>query len=342
VPELSAKTSSTPTAASRLGPLVVIGGPTATGKTALAVRLAIELGDTEIVSADSRQVYKGMDIGTAKPSPAERHAVPHHGIDLIEPDERFSVSAYHRHATEALEAIHERGHRALLVGGTGLYLRAVARGLDVEDAPSDPELRAELEREQVRAGGVEAQVERLQRLAPQLAARTDLRNPRRVVRALEVATLAGDRLPGPPRGYPAPVLWLLLRLPRDVHLDRIERRVAGQFAGGLLEEAKRLQKRYPRNAAAFTAFGYWEAFAVLDEAMSREDAIRETIDRTRAYAKRQMTWFRAEDGGHWIDASDDPLPEAMALVSDFFTASAGTSAGTSEGTGEAAPAGTVR
>jgi tRNA dimethylallyltransferase len=273
------------------------------------------------VSADSRQVYKGMDIGTAKPSPAERNAVPHHGLDLVAPDERFSVSAYHRDAMTALQAIHERGHRALLVGGTGLYLRAVARGLDVEDAPSDPELRAELEREQVREGGVAAQVERLQRLAPQLAARTDLRNPRRVVRALEVATLAGDRLPAPPRGYPAPVLWLVLRLPGDAHRERIERRAALQFAGGLLKEAERLQKRYARTAAAFTAFGYWEAFAVLDGALTREEALRETIDRTRDYAKRQATWFRSEEGAHWIDASEDPLPEAMTLVQQFLDAS---------------------
>jgi tRNA dimethylallyltransferase len=300
-----------------VGPLIVICGPTATGKTGLSVRLGLALGDSEIVSADSRQVYKGMDIGTAKASRAERNAVPHHGLDLVRPDERFSVSAYQGHALTALQGIEQRGHRALLVGGTGLYLRAVARGLDVQDGPSDPEVREQLEREQVRAGGLATQVERLQALAPQLAARTDLRNPRRVVRALEIATLAGDRLPPPPRGYPAPVLWIGLRLPADVHRDRIAHRAASQFAGGLLREAQRLQKRYPRNAAAFTAFGYWEAFAVLDGALSREEALDETVARTRAYAKRQLTWFRAEDGVHWIDASGDALPAALALVRDF-------------------------
>ena len=300
-----------------VGPLVVVCGPTATGKTALSIRLALALGETEIVSADSRQVYKGMDIGTAKPTRAERNAVPHHGLDLVRPDERFSVSAYQRAAMTALEGIEERGQRALLVGGTGLYLRAVARGMDVQDGPSDPELRAELEREQVRAGGLAAQVERLRTLAPRLAARTDLRNPRRVVRALEIATLAGDRLPPPPRGYPAPVLWIGLRLPADRHRERIAHRAAGQFAGGLLREAERLQKRYPRNAAAFTALGYWEAFAVLDGALSREEALDETVARTRAYAKRQLTWFRAEEGIHWVDATGDPLPAALALVRRF-------------------------
>jgi len=300
-----------------VGPLIVIGGPTATGKTALSIRLALALGDSEIVSADSRQVYQGMDIGTAKAARSERNAVPHHGLDLVRPDERFSVSGYARLATDALAAIHGRAHRAFLVGGTGLYLRAVARGLDVEDSPSDPALRAELEREQVRAGGVEAQVERLSALAPRLAARTDLRNPRRVVRALEIATLAGDRLPPPPRGYPAPVLWIGLRLPPDVHRQRIANRAASQFAGGLVREAQRLQKRYPRNAAAFTAFGYWEAFAVLDGALSREEAIDQTIARTRDYARRQLTWFRAEEGLHWVDAADDPLPAVLQLVREF-------------------------
>jgi len=298
-------------------PLLVICGPTATGKTALSIRLALALGDTEIVSADSRQVYKGMDVGTAKPTRAERNAVPHHGLDLVGPDERFSVSAYQRHAMAALEGIEQRAQRALLVGGTGLYLRAVARGMDIQDGPADPELRARLEQEQVRAGGLAAQVARLQELAPQLAARTDLRNPRRVVRALEIATLAGDRLPPPPRGYPAPVLWLGLRLRADVHRQRIANRAASQFAGGLLREAGRLQKRYPRNAAAFTAFGYWEAFAVLDGALSRQEALDETIRRTRDYAKRQLTWFRAEEGVAWIDAADDPLPAALAAVRNF-------------------------
>lgn len=307
----------------RVGPLVVIGGATATGKTALAIRLALALGDTEAVSADSRQVYRGMDIGTAKPTRAERNAVPHHCLDLVRPDERFSVSAYQRHAMAALEGIKARGKRALLVGGTGLYLRAVARGMDVQDGPSDPELRERLEREQVRAGGVAAQLERLRQLAPRLAERTDLRNPRRVVRALEVAMLAGDRLPPSPRGYPAPVLWIGLRLPPDIHRERIAHRAAGQFAGGLLREAERLQRRYARNASAFTAFGYWEAFAVLDGELSRDEALDETIARTRAYAKRQVTWFRAEEGIHWIDASEDPLPGTLMLVRDFQAATPG-------------------
>ena len=296
---------------------MVICGPTATGKTTLAIRLALALGDAEIVSADSRQVYTGMDIGTAKPTRAERNAVRHHGLDLVSPDERFSVSAYQRHAMSALQGIETRGHRAVLAGGTGLYLRAVARGIDVQDGPSDPVLRERLEREQVRAGGLAEQVERLRTLAPRLAQRTDLRNPRRLVRALEIAMLAGDRLPPPPRGYPAAVLWLGLRLPAEIHRDRIADRVAGQFAGGLLREAERLQKRYARSAAAFTAFGYWEAFAVLDGALSHEEALDETIARTRAYAKRQLTWFRAEEGIRWIDAAEDPLPAALALARDF-------------------------
>lgn len=301
-----------------LPPLVVICGATATGKTALSIRLALALGGTEIVSADSRQVYRGMEIGTAKATRAQRNAVPHHGLDLVAPDEPFSVSAYQRHALAALAGIHARGHRALLVGGTGLYIRAVARGLDLQEGPSDPGLRVRLEAELAR-DGLPALAERLRTVAPHLAARTDLANPRRVVRALEVATLAGDRLPPPPRGYPAPVLWLGLRLPAEPHRARIANRAAQQFSGGLLQEAARLRKRYPPELPAFTAFGYGEALAVLEKRLSREEALAQTIARTRAYARRQLTWFRAEPGIDWIDASADPLPAALAAVRDFLS-----------------------
>lgn len=300
-----------------LPPLVVICGATATGKTALSIRLALAMGETEIVSADSRQVYRGMDIGTAKATRAERNAVPHHGLDLVVPDEPFSVSAYQRHALAALTAIRGRRRHAFLVGGTGLYLRAVARGLDLQDGPSDPGLRAALEAD-LTEHGLPALAARLRDRAPNLAARTDLANPRRVVRALEIATLAGDRLPPPPRGYPAPVLWVGLRLPPETHRTRIANRAAQQFSGGLLVEAARLKKRYPPELPAFTAFGYGEAFAVLDRRQSQDEALEQTIGRTRAYARRQLTWFRAEPGVHWIDAASDPLPAALAMAREFL------------------------
>ena len=168
-----------------LPPLVVIAGATATGKTRLSLRLAAAIGNVEIVSADSRQVYRGMDIGTAKASHAERASVPHHGLDLVDPDEPFSVSLYQRHALDALAGIARRGRIALLVGGTGLYLRAVARGVPLwRRSPRPAATGAARSGARGRAGWPRSS-RRLGREAPSVAARTDLANPRRVVRALE-------------------------------------------------------------------------------------------------------------------------------------------------------------
>ncbi|CAN5499612.1 tRNA (adenosine(37)-N6)-dimethylallyltransferase MiaA [soil metagenome] len=290
-----------------LPPLVVIGGATATGKTSLSLRLAEALRDAEIISADSRQVYRGMDIGTAKPAPEARRLIPHHGLDLVDPPEPFSVADFQRHALQTLAGIAARGRVAVLVGGTGLYLRAVARGLDLAGDAPDPAARAALESDLAERGLVPLVAE-LRRLAPTLATATDLANPRRVVRALERARTVGDRLPPPPRGYPAPVLWLGLRLEPAAHGDRLAERARGQFDNGLVEEASMLTARYPPDLRAFSAFGYREAFDLLAGQLTREEAVRRTVVRTSQYARRQGTWFRAEPDIHWIDpASALPL-----------------------------------
>ena len=180
---------------------MVIAGATATGKTGLAIRLAEWIAGqgrpAEIISADSRQVFRGLDIGTAKVTAAERARVPHHGLDLVDPDEPFSVAAFVRHARTALAGISERDGVAILAGGTGLYLRAIARGLDADALPNDPEVRARLEAE-LAAHGLDPLVDRLRQLAPTRAGQIDVRNPRRVVRALEIAELQGDA------GVPSP------------------------------------------------------------------------------------------------------------------------------------------
>ena len=297
--------------------LIVIAGATATGKTRLSLRLAAALGNVEIISADSRQVYRGMDIGTAKVTHAERKLVPHHGLDLVDPDEPFSVSLYQRHALDALASIAAHGKVALLVGGTGLYLRAVARGVPLTDAPHDPGLRARLEAD-LAGLGIAALATRLATEAPTLAARTDLANPRRVVRALERATLAGDGLPPDPEGYPAPVLWLGLSVEHATHRVWIANRAAGQYAGGLLREAGGLASRYDPELPALSAIGYREAIEVARGRRTTAEALAETIVRTRAYARRQRTWFRAEPGINWIDAVHDPFPAALVLVRRFL------------------------
>ncbi len=298
-------------------PLLVLAGATATGKTGLSLALADALiaegRAVEIISADSRQVYRGLDIGTAKVGPTERARIPHHGLDLVEPDVPFGVADFVAHATDALEGIARRGAIALLVGGTGLYLRAVGRGLDVDALPFDPALRRRLERELAR-DGLEATVERLRRLAPELAAGIDLRNPRRVVRALEIATLVGDRPRPALRGYAGPSRWLGLRLEQAIHRRWILERARGQFEAGLIEEATRLRERFDRRLLAFSAIGYREAWAVLDGELSQEAAIELDARRNVAFARRQRTWFRSESGIEWLDGAADLLPGALAAA----------------------------
>ena len=299
--------------------LAVIAGATATGKTRLSLRLAASVGGVEIVSADSRQVYRGMDIGTAKVSRSERALVPHHGLDLVEPDESFSVSLYQRHALAALDGIARRGHVAFLVGGTGLYLRAVARGVPFGEAPHDPELRIRLDAE-LADTGLAPLAERLRRVAPAVAARTDLANPRRVVRALERVAITGDVPPPEPTGYPGRVLWLGLAVEHATHRTWIANRAAGQYAGGLVREAAALASRFDPGLPALSAIGYREAIDVAQGRRTEAEALSETIVRTRAYARRQRTWFRAEPDIHWIDAVHDPYPEALRLLRHFLEA----------------------
>jgi tRNA dimethylallyltransferase len=298
-------------------PLVLIGGATATGKTGLAIRLAEWLAGqgrpAEIISADSRQVFRGLDIGTAKVTAADRARVPHHGIDLVEPDQPFSVADFTRHAREVLARLGERDAIAILAGGTGLYLRAVARGLDADALPSDPDLRARLEAE-LAAEGLEPLVDRLRVLAPSQAARIDLRNPRRVVRALEIAELQGDAGPPAPLGYDGPSTWIGLTVEPLTHRRWIEDRARAQFNAGLIDEARALRERFDPGLPAFSAIGYREAWAVLDGELTRDAAIELDARRNVAFAKRQQTWFRSELGIEWLDATNDPFAGATAVA----------------------------
>jgi tRNA dimethylallyltransferase len=299
-------------------PLLVIAGATATGKTGLAIRVATRLiADgipTEIISADSRQVYRGLDIGTAKVTEAERAGIEHHGLDLVEPVEPFSLSNFADHARAALEAIAARRGLAILAGGTGLYLRAVARGIATDALPADPLVRAALEAELLERG-LEPLVERLRGVAPERAARVDLRNPRRVVRALEIAALDGGTGPLPdPRGYPGPVAWIGLSLDRTTHRAWIATRARAQFDAGLIDEAERLRERFDPGLPAFSAIGYREAWAVLDGRLTREAAIDEDSRRNASFAKRQRTWFRAEPDIAWLDANGGPDDQTIAAA----------------------------
>jgi tRNA dimethylallyltransferase len=304
-----------------LAPLLVIGGPTATGKTGLAIWIAERLLargiPAEIVSADSRQVYRGLDIGTAKATADERARVIHHGLDLVEPDQAYSVADFRAHALGALAALGTRGGIGILAGGTGFWLRAVMAGIDTDALPSNAAIRAELEANLV-DDGLAALATRLNALAPALAARTDLRNPRRVVRALEIATVRGDA-PLPARvGYPAPVLGLQLIVEPAAHQRRMLHRARAQFEAGLVDEARSLRERYDPALPAFSAIGYRESWAVLDGECTPEAAIARDARRNVQFAKRQRTWFRSEPTLAVVDATDDPQGEVTGALAAFL------------------------
>lgn len=299
-------------------PLLVIAGATATGKTGLAIdvaeRLAGEGIPTEIISADSRQVYRGLDIGTAKATVSDRRGIPHHGLDLVDPDQPFSLADFAAHAREALTGIADRRALAILVGGTGLYLRAIAKGIATDVLPSDAAIRARLEAELL-AVGLDPLVERLRATAPERASRVDLRNPRRVVRALEIATIdGGDTILPEPRGYGGPVAWIGLEVDRATHVAWMMKRANAQFEAGLIEEARNLRERFDAALPAFSAIGYREAWAVLDGQLDLEAAIAEDARRNAAFAKRQRTWFRAEPHISWLDAATNQVDRVIATT----------------------------
>lgn len=292
--------------------LIVIAGPTASGKTALALEVAERLG-AEIVGADSQQVYQHFDIGTAKPSAEELARVPHHLISVVEPNETFSAARYQALADEAIAGIHRRGKRALVVGGTGLYIRILLHG--VTDAPgADPDLRARLEAEAERLGWAALHA-RLGEVDPETAARLSPNDHVRIIRALEIHALTGQpasehrRLHGfSQQRYPYRLF--VLDPPREALYAAINRRVEAMWQAGLLEETRALVERGYRDAAPMRSVGYAQALAVIDGRMTREEAVLDTAQQTRRYAKRQLTWFRKESGARFVTP---PYAELRAL-----------------------------
>jgi tRNA dimethylallyltransferase len=269
------------------------------------------------VSADSRQVYRGLDIGTAKATPEERAGVVHHGIDLVDPDRPFSVAEFRAYALEALRDLAARKGVGILAGGTGFWLRAVTQGIDIDALPHDAQVRADIEATLER-DGVDGLAERLRRIAPTLAARTDLRNPRRVVRALEIATIRGDEPLPEPVGYPAPLLGLQLTVDDPTLRSRIGQRARRQFDAGLVEEARALRERWDPALPAFSAIGYRESWAYLDGDLTLDEAIALDALHNEQFAKRQRTWFRREPHLAVIDATADPRDAVASAVDGWL------------------------
>jgi tRNA dimethylallyltransferase len=294
--------------------IIAIVGPTASGKTALSIALAKKYR-SEIVSADSRQIYRDMDIGTAKPTVAERESIPHHLLDIKNPDEEYTVADYKRDAVATIKNILHRGKLPILVGGTGLYVDAVIDNLDIPKIKADPELRAEIEKD-IAENGLAAVFKKLIDRDPEAARIVDAKNPRRIVRALEVAILTGEPFTAQ-RKKNEPLFDALkigINPPPEILHHRIDLRVDLMLQDGLVNEVETLVKKYGAACAVLDAIGYREIIGFLNGKMSLEQATDIIKHNTWRYAKRQMTWFKKDKNIRWIAKPE----EAEKIITNFF------------------------
>lgn len=303
-------------------PVVIIAGPTAVGKTELTLQLAQKLGG-EIVSSDSMQIYRRMDIGSAKPGAGELASVPHHLIDVAEPEAPFTVSDYRQLALAALRDIGDRGRVPIVSGGTGLYVNALLYEMDFSDTGSDPAYRKALEEEAAR-NGPETLHSRLTLLDPEAAAAIHPNNVKRVIRALEINEVGGgkkgDFTKNQRRNLEFSFLFVCLTRPRQELYDRINTRVDLMLAAGLLHEVETLRASgLTRGHQSMQGIGYKELLAHLEGECSLEAAVASIKQNTRHYAKRQLTWFKRYPEAHWLDLSGYPdAGGATAALYDLF------------------------
>ena len=301
--------------------LLVIVGPTAVGKTALSLHLA-EVFDGEIVSADSRLLYRGMDIGTAKPTPAEQARVPHHLIDVANPDETVGLAEYQEQAYAAIDAIHERDRLPILVGGTGQYVRAVVEGWRIPRVPPHPDLRAELEAQAAREGP-DALHARLAALDPVAAERIHPNNVRRVIRALEVCLVTGRPISEQQgkRPPPYPILQIGLTMDRETLYARIDRRVEGMIEAGLVEEVRRLiEAGYDWHLPPMSGLGYVQFQPYFEGSATLEEVVTEIKHETHRFVRHQYNWFDLDDSDiHWFDVVETPLKAIERAVQTWLS-----------------------
>ncbi|OCA83761.1 tRNA (adenosine(37)-N6)-dimethylallyltransferase MiaA [Bacillus wudalianchiensis] len=300
--------------------LIVIIGPTAVGKTALSLYLAKRFNG-EVISGDSMQIYKGMDIGTAKITPEEMDGVPHHLINIKEPDESFSAAEFQQLVRRKITEITDKGCLPIIVGGTGLYIQSVIYDYQFSETGGDPQLREALEKEAEQLGK-EALHEKLKRVDPKAAAAIHPNNVRRVIRALEVFQSTGKRMSEQQSHQPEELLYetalIGLTMDREMLYSRINHRVDIMMEAGLLEEVKRLWENGIRSGQAVQAIGYKELFGYLRGEATLEQAVEQLKQNSRNYAKRQLTWFRNKMDVDWFDMSNqEKRPEKIKEISDF-------------------------
>jgi tRNA dimethylallyltransferase len=305
-------------------PVAVLAGPTGVGKTALAIRLAQELG-AQIVNADSLQVYRELDIGTAKPNWEERAQVPHHLVDVVFPDQDFDAATYSDQGRRVLADLRARRVPPLVVGGTGLYIRALLYGI-FDDGVQNEACRCQLQ-EELAAQGLPNLYERLHRLDPETAGRLHPNDAFRIVRALEVITASGRKMSDQQHQHdfadcPYRVLKICLERPREEIYTRIDTRVETMLAQGLVPEVQDLRRRYPPHLKPLQSLGYRHVSAYIDEELGWDEMVAQLKRDTRRYAKRQLTWFRADAEFHWLGPSQ--IDEALKLLSNFFALWVGT------------------
>ncbi len=284
---------------------LVIAGPTAVGKTAVALALAQEI-DCEIISADSRQVYRYMNIGTAKPTAQELQAVPHHFVDIKDPDEYYSAGQFGSEARTCVQEIFSRGRLPLIVGGSGLYIRGLLDGFFGAQI-ADAAIKARLKQE-VAEGGLAALYQRLQQVDPVLAARLQPTDQQRILRALEVFEITRKPLSGFLEREPQPAAFnydfVALDKPRELLYERIDARVERMLGQGFLHEVRQLQQRgYQRDLNALQTVGYREAFAHLQGELTLDEMVTTMKRKSRNYAKRQLTWFRSDSRVQWLQVA---------------------------------------
>lgn len=305
--------------------LIVIGGPTASGKTAVSVRLCQKIGG-EVVSADSMQIYRGMDIGTAKPTAEEMKGIAHHLLSVAEPEEKYSVAAYRELANQAIKQIIDANKQPVLCGGTGLYIDALTKPMSFAEQNGSEEVRNELTAMAQSFSGKERLHQMLEEVDPETAARLHVNDVRRVIRAIEVYRLTGRTISEQARtdreregDYD--VVMFALNWPREVLYDRINRRVDEMIRMGLIEEVQSLlSSGLSEGSTAMQALGYKEIVSALRGRIGMQDAIDAIKQGSRHYAKRQLTWFRRDDRVHWLDAEGktaDQLADEMIKEIDF-------------------------